>query len=127
MWVLYQLVIYNTSDARLKSPVSRIDNPLEKIKKLRGVYYHINNLAREKGFTNEKQQVALLAQDVERVLPEAVTTAPFDLGPGNQSLSGENYLTVWYEQIIPVLVEALKSQKEQLDAIGNFLKERNER
>jgi hypothetical protein len=58
------------------------------------------------------------AQDVQRVLPEIVKIAPFDLAideDGNKtSKSGENYLTLSYERLAPVFVEAIKELKKEI-------------
>ena len=48
------------------------------------------------------------AQQLQKVLPEAVKPAPFDLGENNKSISGENYLTVQYEKVVPLLIESIK-------------------
>ena len=48
------------------------------------------------------------------MLPEAVKPAPFDTNNG-QSLSGENYLTVQYEKIVPLLIECIKEQQKMIE------------
>jgi len=62
--------------------------------------------------------VGVLAQDVERVLPEAVKPAPFDILKLNEgieiSMSGENYKTVQYEKLVPLLIEAIKELNNQI-------------
>lgn len=104
------------SDERLKTKVSDIENALDKVMQLSGFLYVENEKAKELGFNNTKTQLALSAQDVQRVLPEAVQPAPFDTNPDGSSISGENYLTVQYEKIVPLLVEAIKELKNQIDA-----------
>ena len=54
----------------------------------------------------------LFAQDVQEVLPEAVHPAPFDVD-GGESISGENYLTIQYEKVVPLLVEAIKELRKK--------------
>jgi hypothetical protein len=103
------------SDKRLKNVVGPITNALEKINKLSGVYYTNNEVANKYGYTSTDTQVGVLAQEVESVLPEIVKAAPFDLDENNQSKSGENYKTVQYEKLIPLLIEAIKDQQKNID------------
>jgi hypothetical protein len=104
----------------MKTVSGTIDNALDKIGKLKGVYYTNNNIAKQHGYTSDEIQVGVLAQDVETVLPEIVKAAPFDLDENNQSRSGENYKTVQYERLIPLLIEAIKELKEEIKILkGN--------
>ena len=112
------------SDQRLKTILGPIDDALDRVKKLRGVYYRVNNLAREYGLEDSGLQVGLIAQEVQEVLPEVVRPAPFDCGPGGSSLSGQHYLTIMYSRVVPLLIEALKQQKQQLDRIGQIIQQR---
>jgi len=112
------------SDQRLKTVLGPIDDALDRVKKLRGVYYRVNNLAREYGLEDPGLQVGLIAQEVQEVLPEVIRPAPFDRGPGGSSLSGKHYLTVMYSRVVPLLIEALKQQKQQLDRIGQIIQQR---
>jgi hypothetical protein len=96
------------SDDRLKNISGTIADALNKVNQLRGVYYTNNKLAESYGYTSQEQQVGVLARDVETVLPEIVKAAPFDLDVNNQSKSGENYKTVQYERLVPLLIEAIK-------------------
>ena len=66
--------------------------------KLNGYYYVENEVAKELGYNNDDIQVGLSAQEVQKVLPEVVTQAPID----------EKYLTIWYDKLIPLLIEAIK-------------------
>jgi hypothetical protein len=109
------------SDERLKDIVSVIGDSLNKLDTLRGVYFVENNKAKQFGFNNNNRQVGVIAQDVNAVLPEAVDNAPFDIDSNCESISGENYLTVMYERITPLLIEALKQQKEQIEYIKSKL------
>jgi len=110
------------SDERLKTKISNINSPLEIINGLNGFYYIPNSLAHINGITNTKQEVGLSAQDVQKVLPEIVKIAPFDLAIDNEgekiSKSGSNYLTISYERLVPVLVEAIKKLNNDIILIN---------
>jgi hypothetical protein len=111
-------VVANYSDGRLKNIEGKIENPLDKIEKLNGVYYTQNKLAEDFGFKNKKRQIGLIAQEVNEVLPEVIDLAPFDsLGQTNQSKSGENYMTLNYERIVPLLVECIKELKLEIEEL----------
>jgi len=96
------------SDDRLKTRISNIPNALEKILSLNGFYFQANEKAQELGYTNEVQ-VGVSAQEVEAVLPEIVVPAPID----------EQYKTVRYEKLIPLLIEAIKELKREIDGLKN--------
>jgi len=106
-----------SSDARLKTNIENIPNALDKVKALNGVLYNWTDEGHKWGLDvdTEKREVGLLAQEVQAVLPEAVAPAPFDLDDEGNSKSGEDYLTVKYERIAPVLIEAIKEQQAQID------------
>lgn len=105
-------IISYYSDERLKTKLSNIKDPLKIINELNGFYYIPNDLARTHGITNTRTEVGLSAQDVQKVLPEIVKIAPFDLAKdendNNVSKSGENYLTLSYDRLAPIFVEAIK-------------------
>lgn len=96
------------SDGRLKNIISKIDNPLEKLKAISGYYYTQNELAEEFGYNDYGRQVGVIAQEINEVLPEVITRAPFDNDGNGGSRSGEYYMTVYYQKIIPLLIEAIK-------------------
>jgi hypothetical protein len=100
------------SDERLKTNIVNIPNALEKVLQLNGVTFNANDLAATFGYTNQSQQVGVIAQQVEAVLPQIVVPAPFDIGRNEDgdeySISGENFKTVQYEKLVPLLIEAIK-------------------
>lgn len=105
------------SDRRLKTEIGRIENALDKIDMLTGVVYTQNELAKQFGYNNYEEQVGLYAQDVNRVQPQAVKPAPFDIAEDGTSKSGENYLTVQYEKLVPLIVEAIKELRVELNKL----------
>jgi len=109
-----------SSDARLKTNIENIPNALDKVKALNGVLYNWTNEGHKWGLDvdTEKREVGLLAQEVQEVLPEAVAPAPFDIDTDTgESKSGNDYLTVKYERIAPVLIEAIKEQQKEIDEL----------
>lgn len=108
------------SDGRLKKDIKPIANALEKIKQISGITYKNNDIAAEYGYTDTSEQVGVLAQEIQKVLPQVVKPAPFDVDNEDGkviSKSGENYLTVQYEKIIPLLIEAIKEQQLQIEEL----------
>lgn len=112
------------SDQRLKTDIKVIEDALNKVKQLSGVTYVSNELAARYGYTDKKEQVGVLAQEVEKVLPQVVKLAPFDTKYVNDeetSLSGEWYKTVKYDKIVPLLIEAIKELSTQLEEVKKKL------
>lgn len=105
------------SDKRLKNEIGRIENALDKVDQLTGILYTQNELAESFGYNNYEVQVGLRAQDVQIAQPEAVKPAPFDIAEDGSSKSGENYLTVQYEKLVPLLVEAIKELRVELNTL----------
>jgi hypothetical protein len=107
------------SDERLKENIKPIKNSLSKLLSLNGVTFKSNKLAEKYGYMNKSEQVGVIAQEVEKVLPQIVVPAPFDIAQdkdGNEySKSGENYKTVHYEKLIPLLIESIKEQNETIE------------
>jgi hypothetical protein len=104
-----------SSDKRLKDIKGNITNALEKVCKLSGIEYTHNEVAKKYGFNSEEELVGVIAQEVQEVLPQVVKAAPFDRDSDGKSKSGENYLTVQYEKIVPLLIEAIKELKAKID------------
>jgi hypothetical protein len=105
------------SDARLKTVSGKIENALDKVAKLSGVYYTNNDTAKSFGYDSDEVQVGVLAQEVEAVLPQIVKAAPFDLDENNNSKSGEHYKTVQYEKLVPLLIEAINELRAEVTAL----------
>ena len=111
------------SDRRLKTNVAPIQNALGKVLKLNGITYNPNEVAGKYGYDTNVNIVGLFADEVEAVLPEAVKPAPFDTDEEGNSKSGENYKTVQYEKLVPLLVEAMKDQQKIIDGLQTKITE----
>jgi len=113
------------SDERLKTNLGRIERALEKVRSLEGFRYVENELARSFGYTTKEPQLGVSAQAVQRIAPEVVSLAPFDMtgdgkvdGDGKiYSKSGENYLTVDYSRLVPLLIEAVKELADMVEEL----------
>lgn len=98
------IVAFSTSDKRLKENVTPIENALEKVKTLTGVEFDWKEeTAHVHGYHGH--DVGIIAQDVQAVLPEAVRT------------NDSGYLSVRYEKMIALLIEAMKEQQNQIDEL----------
>ena len=111
------------SDERLKDFHGKIDNAVDKVKQLNGYYFTENAKAKELGYNNDKVQLGVSAQEVEKVLPEAIEIAPISHSEGVD----EDYLTVDYGKLAPVLIEAIKEQQETIDKQNKLINRLEER
>ncbi len=91
-----------SSDENLKKDIKTIEEPIEKIKQLRGVSYTWNENSTQDG----KKSIGLIAQEVEKVLP--------DLVEQSDSLDSKG---VNYGHLIGLLIEAIKDQQKQIDEL----------
>lgn len=108
------------SDQRLKTNIKNIPDALNKVNTINGVTFNFNNTASSNGLNLPGDHVGVIAQEIERVLPEAVALAPFDVAHvdgGKVSKSGQNYKTVQYERIVPLLIEAIKELSAKVDEL----------
>jgi len=102
----------NTSDIRLKDIVGPITNAVDKVKAIDTFYYRNNELALSLGLTETRLQLGISAQSALKVIPEV--TAPAPINP--------DYLTVQYERIVPLLIEAIKEQQQEIEELKARLK-----
>ncbi len=114
-----------SSDERLKENIKNIPNALDKVLSLNGVTFDWKQEAFDAGFNPKIKEgdAGVLAQQVQAVLPQAVKPAPFDLDENGGSRSGENYLTVQYEKLAPLFIEAIKEQQKQIEELKAELAE----
>jgi len=99
------VVAFSSSDKRWKTNIKLIESPLEKLQKLSGVEFDWIEDWEVHG--NGGNDVGVIAQEVELVLPQAVQTRD----------SGMK--AVRYEKLIPLLIETIKEQQKQIDELKN--------
>ena len=95
------------SDEQLKDFQGTIPNALGKVAQLNGYYYTPNEEAKSLGVKDKGVEVGVSAQEVQAVLPEIVT----------DSVVGEGYKTVWYDKLTPLLIEAIKELKAEVEEL----------
>ena len=101
------IVAYSSSDKRFKTNIIPISNALDKISQISGYEFDWIPNSEFHGFKGH--DVGVIAQEIEYVLPEIVTTR--DSG----------YKAVKYEKIIPLLIEAIKEQQDQINQLKSKL------
>ena len=103
MYVGGEIVAYAASDIKLKENISKIDNSLEKLLKISGYQYHWNKIAQEMYPERTTLDVGVLAQEVKEIIPSAVVERE------------DGYLAVKYDKLIPLLIEAVKALKAEIE------------
>jgi len=110
-----EITAYFSSDARLKENIQPIENPIAMLEAIRGVYFdwtteHIERRGGEDGYFVRKHDIGVIAQEVEKILPEIVATR------------SDGFKAVKYEKIVPLLIEAIKAQQAEIEQMKKLLK-----
>lgn len=95
-----------SSDERFKQNITSISSPLEKLLQLKGVEYEMRTTEFPKNYFQPGRQIGLLAQNVEKVIPEAVNEK-------------DGYKGVDYARLVPLLIEAIKEMQKEIDELKN--------
>jgi hypothetical protein len=103
------VIAYHSSDERLKSNIITIENPIDKVKQLKGVEYEWNGL--QSNYPSGSKDSGIIAQDVQKVLPQLV----------KEKKGG--YLGVRHDRLVGLLVESIKEQQEQIDELKKKVEE----
>ena len=107
------ITAYYSSDARLKENVQPIPDALDSIDKINGVTFDwtadfLKDQGEEDGYFVRKHDVGVIAQEIQAVLPEAVAERE------------DGYLAVKYDRIVPLLIQAIKELKAEVETLkGN--------
>ena len=108
----HNITAYYSSDSRLKKDQKKLASPLDKVKSLDGIEFNwddefLKRRGGEDGFFVRKHDVGVIAQQVQKVLPEAVAKRP------------DGFLGVQYEKLIPLLLEAIKELSDKVEVLEN--------
>lgn len=99
--------IAGSSDIRFKKNIKTVENALDKVKALRGVYFNWNQEAFPDKNFGTQDELGFIAQEVEKVVPEIVT----------KENTKDEYRSVKYDKLVALLVEAIKDQQKQIDSL----------
>ena len=99
---------FSTSDKQLKDNITLIPNSLEKITKIGGYTFDWNN--KQNIYEVGSHDIGVIAQELEEILPEVVITRD------------NGYKAVRYEKIVPLLIEAIKELKNEVDELKSKIK-----
>ena len=94
------IIAFSTSDQRLKDNITSIPNALNKVLSISGNTFDWNEKSEREG-----NDVGVVAQEILEVLPEAVT------------IRDNGYLAVRYEKLVPLLIEAIKELKVEINEL----------
>ncbi len=95
------------SDRRLKDNIQPIEDALSKVNQLNGCTFTYTS--------DDKESAGLIAQDIEKVLPSAVSEMELPLKKDD----GNKYKTVQYDQVIGLLVESIKELSDKVSKLEN--------
>ena len=108
------IIAYYSSDERLKDNIRSIPGALNKVMELNGVFFDWIPLTEEQEVLihgNKGADVGIIAQQIEKVLPEVVT------------IRDNGYKAVNYDKIVALLIEAIKEQQSEIDQLKDKINE----
>ena len=106
------ITAFAASDKRLKNNITPIQNPLEKLKKING--YTFDWIEKKDIHSNKGNDIGVIAQEIEEVLPEITTTRD------------NGYKAVRYEKLTPFLISCIKDQQTQIQSLQSQIDELKE-
>jgi hypothetical protein len=101
------ITAFYSSDRRLKNNIKNIESPLEKLDKIGG--YTFDWIEKEEIHSHTGHDIGVIAQEIEEVLPEIVTTRD------------NGYKAVKYEKMTAFLIECIKEQQEQINELKKMI------
>ena len=107
------VIAYSTSDKRLKENIRPIPWAVDKVKQINGVYFDWTPLTKEEKIHihgNEGADIGVIAQEIEAILPELVTTRD------------NGYKAVKYDKMVALLIEAIKEQQGEIEELRRKIK-----
>ena len=100
------ITAYYSSDINLKDNIRPIESALFKVQQINGVTFDWNEKS-SKIQQDKGHDVGLIAQEVEKVLPEVVVLRP------------DGIMAIQYEKVVPLLVESIKELTKRVEELEN--------
>nr|MBC8428123.1 tail fiber domain-containing protein [Candidatus Pelagibacter sp.] len=108
-------IVAYVSDERLKDDVTPISNPINKIKQIGGYNFTWGTGSVKPG----EKDVGVISQEVEKILPEVIRNFTHRGDDVRKGATAGTFKSVLYDRMVPLLVEGIKEQQDQID----YLKE----
>lgn len=99
------------SDARYKYAIVPLSGALDDVMRMEGVRYQWKRSEFPDLKFPEGEQIGVIAQDIEQIVPQVVYTGP------------DGYKSVSYEKLVPILIEAVKDQQKQIEELKVMVKQ----
>ena len=108
-------IIGYVSDKRVKENLIKIESPINKVKQLTGYTF---DWSEKSSYTRRgTRDVGLIAQDVQKVLPEAITNFEHSTDDIEKGATQEKLLSVQYQKLVPLLVESIKELTKRIEEL----------
>ncbi|MEM3374763.1 MAG: tail fiber domain-containing protein [Candidatus Woesearchaeota archaeon] len=105
-----------SSDIRFKENITNVSNAIDKVKKIRAVYFDWNKNYTEMGRSTGHRELGVIGQEIEKVIPEVVTY----WGDGN-------YTAVDYSRLSVLAIQAIKEQQKIIESLNKTITLLNEK
>lgn len=109
-----QVATVPASDENAKKNVEPLENCLDKVLELKGVSFDWREDVLPLKAENETRQIGLIAQEVEKIVPEVVV---------NQTIENQTLKSIKYENLVALLIEGMKEQQEQINSLKQTVEE----
>jgi len=110
MGPVYSDTAFLTSDLRLKKNIASINSPLKRLLEARGVSFEWDAQKYPQRNFSPGRHYGVIAQEIEKIFPEIVS----------QDASGDRFVS--YNELIPILIEAIKEQQKEIESLKQEVK-----
>ncbi len=120
---VYATGTFQPSDARLKRNIKIEESALQRIMQVRPVSYEYKTDELQYMRLPEKNQHGFVAQEFEKVFPEAVKEVQQPIFEGNKLVRTEEFSAINYQSLIPVLFKAIQEQQAMIETLQKEVSE----